>query len=249
MRESLPSDHASQESGDSNSDSNGRAASKRNGRSRSTLMQSKSSKSIGPKSSDLGTSPILERCRKSTLSAADSLAKTSPRPILMPPESPEVVQDSGGNYFERFAWYDPSSRLWRTYQCSLIGEWEPFSETWPKAGMTRNGVAYRLTLSAANTEDCGCFLLPTPQASDGLRLRFSLENLKNADRNQREKGSHLGSYLAETLAAEFGLSQTPELSEYLMGFPIGFTEIANGNGAFMDLETPSTRDDQKGSAK
>jgi hypothetical protein len=35
--------------------------------------------------------------------------------------------------------YDPDSSLWRTHQCSLLGDLDEFSETWPQWGLMRDG--------------------------------------------------------------------------------------------------------------
>jgi hypothetical protein len=40
--------------------------------------------------------------------------------------------------------FDPDSCSWRTSQRSFLTDWEPFSETWPRAGMTVGGHAYEL---------------------------------------------------------------------------------------------------------
>jgi hypothetical protein len=83
-----------------------------------------------------------------------------------PPAKPKPVQDSGGNWLEPFAWYDREKRIWRTFRQYLEGEWEPYSETWPKSGMTRNGIAYRRQLSERRTSENASGVLPTPQAHD-----------------------------------------------------------------------------------
>ena len=64
-----------------------------------------------------------------------------------------------------FARYDPATCSWRTSRASLDGEWETYSETWPRAGMTRNGIAFRRPPSARPTSESGSGLLPTPSAS------------------------------------------------------------------------------------
>lgn len=124
-----------------------------------------------------------------------------------------------------YAFYDPNTSSWKTYQHSLWGGLEPFSGTWPRSGMMRNGHVYKHINFPPTTKEIGCSLLPTPQASDGLRLRFSVENLQNARRKHREKGTFLGSYLAETLAEDYGLSQSVQLTEKLMNVPYGWTDL------------------------
>ena len=47
-----------------------------------------------------------------------------------------------------FTKYDPDSSMWRTHQCSLLGDLEPFSETWPQWGLMRNGECWEQTTLA-----------------------------------------------------------------------------------------------------
>lgn len=70
--------------------------------------------------------------------AADSPVKTSALPEKEK-ESPELKADCGNNLPASFTTWDRDTSLWRTHQCSLAGGWEPFSETWPRWGMMRNG--------------------------------------------------------------------------------------------------------------
>jgi hypothetical protein len=100
-----------------------------------------------------------------TSSARASPARTYPSPGQVP-DLPEPVRDSGGKWFEPFAWFDRASQSWRTWQRCLIGEWEPFSETWPRSGMMRNGIAYRRQPLAPLTAETESGLLPTPEASN-----------------------------------------------------------------------------------
>ena len=69
-----------------------------------------------------------------------------------------------------FAYYDPASLCWRTYEdclpLAVEGYSGVFSGTWPRAGMTRNGSAYELPMSAHHMADSVYSLLPTPKTSD-----------------------------------------------------------------------------------
>jgi len=71
------------------------------------------------------------------------------------------------------AWYDRESYSWKTFQGSfLLGTLEPFSETWPKAGMIRDGVFYpqpRWELPILG-KDSG--LWGTPRNSDGMKYNL-----------------------------------------------------------------------------
>mgnify|MGYP007032449768 CR=1 FL=1 len=114
------------------------------------------------------TSPPLTATRgegESMSSAADSPAKTSAQPGKAP-ESPESEADSGERWQGSFAKFDHDSSLWRTHQCSLLGGWEPFSETWPRWGLMRDGACWERTMSAHLTSGTGSGLLPTPLTSD-----------------------------------------------------------------------------------
>lgn len=82
------------------------------------------------------------------------------------PALPASVQDSTGNWCVPFAWFDRDTQSWRTWQCCLVTGWELFSETWPRAGLMLNGIAYRRAPSAPLTNEIGSGLLPTPQARD-----------------------------------------------------------------------------------
>lgn len=49
---------------------------------------------------------------------------------------------SGGTLPASLARWDRASASWKTHQRSLDGEWESFSETWPRWGMKRAGECY-----------------------------------------------------------------------------------------------------------
>jgi len=105
-------------------------------------------------------------------------ARTSSRPgfrartFLLPgqaPDWPEPARDSYGHSCEPFAWYDPASRSWRTWQRCLLEGWATYSGTWPRSGMTRSGIAYRraplVPLTAATASGLS---LPTPTATGNM---------------------------------------------------------------------------------
>jgi hypothetical protein len=95
----------------------------------------------------------------------DSRVRTCPTQGAAP-DCPEPIRDSTGNLYEPFAWYDRASRSWRMWQRSFLEGWEPFLETWPRSGMTRNGIAYRRAALVLLTGGTESGLLPTPEASN-----------------------------------------------------------------------------------
>ena len=80
-----------------------------------------------------------------------------------------------------FTKYDPDSSMWRTHQCSLLGDLEPFSETWPQWGLMRNGECWEQTTLERTIRGTGYGSgqnWPTPNAWDGKRGPRSEENLR-----------------------------------------------------------------------
>lgn len=99
-----------------------------------------------------------------TLFAADSLA--SPFPVRVSASRRTTRAGSGPLWRRSFADYDPAMRSWRMFQGSLFAEWEMYSGTWPRAGMTRSGIAYLRQPSAPITKETASGSWPTPQARD-----------------------------------------------------------------------------------
>ena len=80
----------------------------------------------------------------------------------------ESAAECGEKWRGSFTKYDPDTSLWRTHQCSLLGDLEPFSETWPKWGLMRNGECWeQQTLAHPTKETVFGFYVPTPTSSDG----------------------------------------------------------------------------------
>jgi len=71
----------------------------------------------------------------------------------------------GTNSIESFAYYDRDTSSWKTCQQSFLEDLESFSETWPRQGITANGVAYQRRMLEPATRETGGGLLPTPLAS------------------------------------------------------------------------------------
>lgn len=69
-----------------------------------------------------------------------------------------------------FAFYDHADCCWKTSQGTLISGLATCSPTWPDSGMTHDGAAYQLPMSAHRTAAVDSSskrdLLPTPTVSD-----------------------------------------------------------------------------------
>lgn len=138
------------------------------------------------------------------------------------PALPDNVQDSGGIWWQPFAWYSPSTRSWRTWQRCLEQGWEPYSGTWPTKGMTRNGIAYRPVLSGVRPSDNGSGLLPSPCARDGKDVSSTSAHLASRRRHQPS---------AATRLLERGLhwSMISEAYGRIMGFPSRWNVAGSGS--------------------
>jgi len=102
---------------------------------------------------------------RSISSAAASLARTSAT-LAGGPDLTATALASGGSSPVSFACFDPESCSWRTWQRCLLGGWMPFSGRWPRSGMMRNGIAYRLPPLVPRISGTGCSLRPTPISGD-----------------------------------------------------------------------------------
>lgn len=95
-------------------------------------------------------------------------SRANPTP---PPASGPVRPTSGG--FGRissqaFAFLDPASSSWKTSPGSdLLGDWMPFSATWPRSGVVSRGRAFALRRLARRTNEIESSSLrwPTPDAA------------------------------------------------------------------------------------
>jgi len=170
----------------------------------------------------------------------------------------------GASMPELLAKFDPNSSSWRTFQSSFGTDtgWERFSETWPKSGMMRNGIAFRLSPLVPTTYENVYGSLPTPTAQ-GVS-RFTSAGGSNARkkwarmlpkmmptqtahdyrggckpersekmREQSARGLDLPSVLRLLFPESTGLVR-PSWAEARMGYPIGWTECTPS-------ATPSSR--------
>ncbi len=167
-------------------------------------------------------------------SQADSLAKT-----YLSQADARASKVQGADYGPKSpAWlanFDPASSSWRTSQICLVAlannqgnGLAEFSETWPRSGMMRSGTAYQLPLSELHILATGYGLWPTPNKSNGF-APFSMLTMKRKALGQsRPSGAKMGFDLKwEPRAVPYLVDGwiNPILSEWLMGFPIGHTDL------------------------
>jgi len=139
-------------------------------------------------------------------SAVASRVKTSVR-LDVVPGLQASNQDYGRSSPASFATYNPTTCSWRTCQASLFEDSTEFSETWPMSGTTRNGIAYRHAPSALPIYELASGFWPTPVADDT---------------HHRTKPFSQGGI---SLSHLIGGPTNPRWLEWLMGFPMGWTDV------------------------
>jgi hypothetical protein len=142
-------------------------------------------KSYRPFSRNIATREQAERSIGSMSWWADSHARTSAwRAAVRALKANEA--DCGLRCSDAFAWFDPSTLSWRTFQVSLTGDSTPFLGVWPLALMMRRSIVYRRQPSGRAIDAIGSSSLPTPSAtpygtnrspSNGARVRPSLQTM------------------------------------------------------------------------
>ena len=120
--------------------------------------------------------------------------------------------------------YDRDTRLWKTLQCSFLGDSEECLETFPKSGIMRGGVLWELTKWAHPTvaSESGFWRIPTPLASDGSKPQA---NSKVQHLRKSKFGERVSS-VPYWILKNYNMRCTPKMTEWLMGYPISWTDSA-----------------------
>jgi hypothetical protein len=120
--------------------------------------------------------------------------------------------------------YDHATSSWRTSQTCLVallsGEADglaEYSETWPSAGMMRNGIVFRLPMLVPGIGGTEFGWLPTPTKSDA----------KGSPRNRWNGSAKSHGNLCEILRNGQGdpIYPHPDFVTQMMGFPTGWTDL------------------------
>lgn len=151
--------------------------------------------------------------------------------------------DSGANLPESLAWFDPAGLCWKMSQC-LFGEvLDESSPIWPVSGIVRNGKLYRLHPSEPRTSAGGSFLWPTPTVSGNHNRKGSSPQAGDGLATAVLKAQMLWPTPVASDAVRFETGITGRLNprwvEWLMGFPIGWTDCGDSEThSFLRLPKP-----------
>ena len=150
-----------------------------------------------------------------------SSAADSPARIFPTPDEGQGLTGSGlGCSLRPFAWFancNPDALCWKTWQRCLVEDWTEFSGRWPRSGMMRNGIAYRLPPLVPRISGTGYLSwditrkwIPTARAQ---------ARVKCFDRGRDYHGN-----LEEWVGRDTAGKLNPMWVEWLMGFPLGWTD-------------------------
>ena len=181
---------------------------------------------------------------ESMSSVEGSRVRTSVLRTTVPMGWKESGAVCGSSTNASFAYFDRSTWSLRTSQHLLFEDLKLFSAALPPAGSMRSGRLFRQKSWARRTSENEFSLWPTPQASDAKRMRFSRDaHLKQQARNRRLGfgAGPAGLNVVAHCQIEFDGYPTAEFVEWLMGFPVTWTDTR-------DLATPSSRKLASGSA-
>jgi hypothetical protein len=147
----------------------------------------------------------------------------SPVRTYQPPEKAQESTahdlDCGPSLPGSWAKYNPHTYSWKTRQCSLLGDLEEFSETFPNWGMMRNGELFLRQTAALGTREKGSgFWLPTIVKSE----------YKGCDRKRFLTSLYFrGAKMLEGLRTCEDDPQylNPLFAEAVMGWPTNWTDL------------------------
>lgn len=125
------------------------------------------------------------------------------------------------------AWFDRDSHCWRMSQTSfLVDISEPFSQTWPRQGMTHDGLFFLLAPLERHIHEKGCSYWPTPNAADH-KVGFNnlIEAKRAANKERRASGYLIQRRVVYDYLVRFGKPCPAIFYEWLMGIPIGATGL------------------------
>ena len=102
----------------------------------------------------------------------------------------ESDQECGRKWRGSFAKWDQSTSMWRTHQCSFLGDLEPFSETYPQWGLMRNGELWEQKTLVQTTKGTESGLWLTPTVMDGLPARNPEALERQYQNNRKGRSTH-----------------------------------------------------------
>jgi hypothetical protein len=131
----------------------------------------------------------------------------------------ENGQECGEKWHASFVKYDPDTSLWKTHQCSLLGDLDEFLEIWPQWGLMRDGECWeQRTLEPFICESEFGLSLPTTGANEGKGS--SQKRYRNSPHFRGAKTSE-----ALRICETDPIYLNPSFAELIMMWPVGWTDL------------------------
>lgn len=127
--------------------------------------------------------------------------------------------------------YDRASSSWKMFQGSLWGGLEEFSGTWPSSGLMQDGECMELVQWVPHIHGIGCFLWPTPSATNEFGIAWDTAKRLLMGIKTRKSGAKIGTDLKwipylrwlQNGGQPFKGVLNYRFSEWLMGWPRDWT--------------------------
>jgi len=167
--------------------------------------------------------PLTENLGKEllTLYLEDFHAQTLVQQKKTQKDLMEKPLECGEKWRGWLAKFNPDTFSWKTAQCSLLEDSKECLQTLPRSGMTRNGLLWDAPNLEQNIKETEFGLWGTPTTSQDFK---PVRKLAPSEAN----GKH-GTILVGSIGKEhphlIGRYLKPLVTEYLMGWPIGWTDL------------------------
>lgn len=162
--------------------------------------------------------------------------------ILALPENKQALAlkqevDSTVKPSASLASFDRDTCSWKTSQTSLLTDSEPYSQTLPRSGMTRNGFVYELPIVGRLTKEIDGGYLATPTCTSNQLAPSMMKHkscramaaamLPTPTAHDAKKGAYPSEYNRNTpgIAVVLGGKPAPTFQEWQMGWPINHTAL------------------------
>ena len=149
----------------------------------------------------------------------------------------ESAPACGDTWRGSLARFDPATSSWRTAQPSLLEDLGESSVIWPRSGMTAAGQCWELPMLGRRTDATDSGLWPTPKvcgnynrkgasasSGDGLATAVYQTPVSRMWKDNGKSPSELDRN-SPTLAMQAGGALNPTWVEWLMGWPLGWTDL------------------------
>ena len=121
--------------------------------------------------------------------------------------------------------FDPDTSSLKTPQCLLFEEGQESLETLPNWGSMQDGELWEHTIPAHLTSGTGFGLWPTPSARDWKDSPGMSKEGVNPDGSVRKREDQLARRVFTQEDTQTGGTLNPTWVEWLMGWPIGWTDL------------------------